>query len=62
MKKLFETAQDFFRLIHSFEKNENIANLVNVWMLEGPIQKPTIVTRWSFSLYFNEKLFSRQEQ
>ena len=30
IKKLLETAQDLFHLIHSFGKNENIKNFVNV--------------------------------
>ena len=56
-KKLSETAQDLFHLIHSFRKNENITNFVNVWMLEDPIQKPTTVTCGPFQLYFYENLF-----
>ena len=44
VKKLSETTQDLFHLIHSSRKNENITNFVNVWMLEDPIQKPTTVT------------------
>ena len=47
--KTWPTAQDLFHLIQSFGKNENIANFVNVWMLEDPIQKPT--------MYFSENLF-----
>ena len=43
-KKLLETAQDLFHLIHSSRKNENITNFVSVWMLENPIQKPTTMT------------------
>ena len=56
-KKLSETAQDLFHLTHSFGKNENITNFVNVWMLEDPIQKPTTVTCGPFQLYFYENLF-----
>ena len=56
-KKLSETAQDLFHLIHSFRKNENITNFVNVWMLEDPIQKPTTVTCGPFQLYFYKNLF-----
>ena len=56
-KKLSETAQDLIHLIHSFEKNENITNFVNMWMLEGPIQKPTTVTCAIFQWYFYENLF-----
>ena len=36
-RELWETAQDLFHLIHSFGKNENITNFVNVWMPEDPI-------------------------
>ena len=39
-KKLSESAQERFHLIHSFGKNEQLTNLVNVWMLEDPIQMP----------------------
>ena len=55
-KKLLETAQDLFHLIHSFRKNENITNFLNVWMPEDPIQKPTAVTCGSFQLYFYKNL------
>ena len=41
-KKLSEIAQDLFHLIHSFGKNGNITNFVNMWILEDPIQKPTL--------------------
>ena len=56
-KKLQETAQDLFRLIHSFRKNENITNFTNVWMQEDPIQKPTTVPCRLFQLYFYQNLF-----
>ena len=35
---LSRTAQDFFHLIYSFGKNENITNFVNVWMLKDPFK------------------------
>ena len=60
-KKLSETAQDLFHLIHSFGKNENITNFVNVWMLEDPIQKPTTVSCGSFQLYLYQNLFFPNE-
>ena len=44
IKKTSESAQDFFYLIHSFGKNEQLTNFENVWMLEGPIQMPKTVT------------------
>ena len=56
-KKLSETAQDFFHLIHSLGKNEKIINFVNMWMLEDPIEKSTTVTCSSFQLYLYENLF-----
>ena len=36
-KKLSETAQDLLHVIHSFGRNENITNFVNVWMRQYPI-------------------------
>ena len=57
IKKLLETAQVLFHLIHSFGKNGNIKNFVNVWMLEDPIQKPTTATCGPFQLYCYENLF-----
>ena len=58
-KKLLESAQDFFYLIHSFGKNKQLTNFVNVWMLEDPIQMPKTVTCGPFQIYFYENLFSR---
>ena len=56
-KKLSETAQNLFDLIHSFGKNENITNFVNAWMLEDPIQKPTTMTCGSFNCIFTKTFF-----
>ena len=56
-KILPETVQDLFHLIHSFRKNKNITNFVNVWMLEDPIRKPTTVTWGPLQLYFYENPF-----
>ena len=61
IKKLSESAQDFFHLIHSFGKNEQLTNFVNVWMLEDPIQMPKTVTRGPFQIYFYENLFFPNE-
>ena len=61
-KKPSESAQDFFHLIHSFGKNEQLTNFVNVWMLEDPIQMPKTVTCGPFQIYFYENLFSRRKQ
>ena len=44
--------QDFFHLIYSFGKKENITNFVNVWTLEDPIQMETTITCRPFQLYF----------
>ena len=38
IKKLLESTQEFFHLIHSFGKNEYLTNFVNVWMLENPMK------------------------
>ena len=61
IEKLSETAQDLFHLIHSFGKNENITNFVNVGVLEDPIQKPTAVTYVPFQLHFYENLFFQRK-
>ena len=53
---LSSAAQDFFHLIYSFCKKENITNFVNVWMLEDPSQMDTTITREPFQLYFYENL------
>ena len=57
IKKLSESAQDFFHLIHSFGKNKQLTNFENVWMLEDPIQMPKTVTCGSFQIYFYKNLF-----
>ena len=57
IKKLSERAQDLFHLIHSFGKNKQLTNFVNVWMLEDPIQMPKPVTCGPFQIYFYENLF-----
>ena len=58
IKKLLESTQlkTFFHLIHSFGKNKQLTNFVNVWMLEDPIQIPKTVT-WPFSNIFLRKPF-----
>ena len=52
IKKLSESAQDFFHLMHSFGKNKQLTNFVNVWMLEDPIQMPKTVNCGPFQIYF----------
>ena len=44
-------------MIHSFGKNENITNFVNMWMLENSIKNPTTELCGPFQLYFCENLF-----
>ena len=56
-KKLAGSAQDLFNLIHSFGKNEQLTNFVNVWMLDHPMQMPKTVTCGPFQMYFYENLF-----
>ena len=56
-KKLSESAQDLSHLMHSFRKNEQLTNFVNVWMLEDPIQIPKTVTCEPFQIYFYKNLF-----
>ena len=61
IEKLLEIAQDLFHLIHSFGKNENITNFVNVGMLDDAIQKPTAVTYGPFQLHFYENFFFQRK-
>ena len=56
-KKLSETAQDLFHLIHSFRKNENITNFVKLWMLEDPIQKAITLPVGLFNYIFTKTFF-----
>ena len=56
-KKLAESPQDLFNLIHSFGKSDQLTNFVNVWMLEDPMQMPKTVTCGPFQMYFYENLF-----
>ena len=52
-----EIARDFFHLLESLGKNENVKKLVNVWLLEDPIQKTETLTCGPFQLYFYQNLF-----
>ena len=52
IKKLSESAQEFFHLIHSFGKNEQQTNFVNVWMLEDPKRMHKTVTCGRFQIEF----------
>ena len=54
---LLETARDFYHLLKSFNKNENIKKFLNVWLLEDPIQKMETSTCGPFQFYFYENLF-----
>ena len=40
----FQRSARLFHLIYSFDKNGNITNFVNVWMLQDPIQMDTTIT------------------
>ena len=57
IKKLSESAQDFFHLIHNLGKNKQLTNFVKVWVFESPIQMPKTVTCGPFQIYFYENLF-----
>ena len=57
IKKLLESAQGFFRLIHNFGKKEQLKNFVNVWMLEDPIQMLKTVACGPFKYIFTKTFF-----
>ena len=58
IKKLSESAQDLFHLIHSFRKNEELANFVNVCKcLKTLYRCQKTVTCAPFQIYFYENLF-----
>ena len=52
-----EIARNFFHLLESLGKKENVKKLVNVWLLEDPIQKTETLTCGPFQLYFYQNLF-----
>ena len=54
---LSSAVRNFFQLVYTFVKNKNIANFVNVWMLEDPIQVETTITSGPSELHFYENLF-----
>ena len=51
IKRLSETAQDFFHFIESFGKFNNRQNYVELWLLEDPIQKIETSTCCPFQIY-----------
>ena len=55
------TVRDFFHLLESFGKNENIRKFVNIWLLEDPIQKGETSTCGPFQLCFYKNLFFPNE-
>ena len=61
IKKLLESTQEFFHVIHSFGKNEYLTNFVNVWMLEDPIEMAKTVTCRPFQICFYKNLFFPDE-
>lgn len=58
---LSKFARDFFHLLESFGKNENITNFVNIWLLEDPILKIKTSTCGPFQLSFYKKNFFPDE-
>ena len=56
-KKLSESAQELFHLIHSFRKNEQLTNFVSVWMLEDPMQMPKTFLMDFFKYIFTKTFF-----
>ena len=54
---LLETDRDFFHLLESLGKNENIKKFLNVWLLGDPIQTIETSTCGPFQLYFYEDFF-----
>ena len=52
---LSETTRYFCYLLKSFNKNENIEMLINVWLLEDPIQKTDISTCGLFQLFSSDQ-------
>ena len=61
MLSLLETARDFFHLLESVGKTENIKKFVNVWLLKDPIQKIETTICGPFPLYFYKHLFFLDE-
>ena len=58
VKKLSESPQDVFHLIHSFRKNEELTNFVNVCKcLKTLYRCQKTVTCAPFQIYFYENLF-----
>ena len=58
---LLETDRDFFHLLESLGKNENIKKFLNVWLLGDPIQTIETSTCGPFQLYFYEDFFFSDE-
>ena len=56
-KRLSESAEDLFHLIHDFGKNEQLTNFVDILTFEDLIQMPKTVTCGPFQIYFYENLF-----
>ena len=61
ISSLSKFARDFFHLLESFGKNENITNFVNIWLLEDPILKIKTSTCGPFELSFYKKKFFPNE-
>ena len=52
-----ETARDFFYFLESFGNKVKVRDLVNLWMVEDPIQSLDTVTCGIFWIYFYDKQF-----
>ena len=54
IKRLSETAQDFFHFIKSFGKLNNLQNYVELWLLKDAIQKQklqhAVLFRFTFTI------------
>ena len=62
IKRLSETAQDFFHFIKSFGKFNNLQNYVELWLLKDPIQKTETSACVPFQIYFYDNVFLPDEK
>ena len=62
IKRLSETAQDFYHFIEIFEKLNNLQNYVELWLLEDPLQKSRNFNMRSFSgLLLRQRFLTRRK-
>lgn len=57
IKRLSETAQDFYHFIESFGKLNNLQNYVELWLLEDPLQQSRNFNMRSFSGFLLRQRF-----